>query len=253
MSPASPPEGGRMTDVVDTNIHMPANDEAHSLWTTNPDAHFPPQPTPAPADLPGIEWNPGTNEWAPSNTPIGGGSAEGANQEPSHGDVQPASPQSSEPGVVTGTTPDARGTLLSSVRNPPASTPLPVQRVEHVITTQEEGNDLVRTRTVRVSGTVPVVLLEENPHRTRALLKLVTSNGVITISPIRQGGIGASTAGVPTAPNAGYMIATGDPVHESKSKAGIEALVEDTGASTFCDVTIWEEMSVPGDHPGVGI
>jgi len=236
------------------NIHMPAVDES-GLPTNNVDAHMPPQPQQAPADIPGFTWNPGTNEWAPSNEPVGGGSAEVGNQEPSHGDVTPARPMSraqSEPSP-DGSQDSPRMNLLDSVRQPAASTPLPVQRVEHVITTQESGTDLVRTRTVRVQGTVPVVLLEENPYRTRAYLKMVTSNAVMTIYPLRQGGAGTSTTGVPTAPNAGYMIATGDPIHESKSQAGIEAVVEDTGASSFADVTVWEEMSVPGDRPGIGI
>ena len=193
-----------------TDIHMPAVDES-SLGTNNVDAHFPPQPAQAPADIPGFTWNPGTNEWAPSNEPVGGGSAEVGNQEPSHGDVQPAHPQSREPGGPdTGSQDSPRMNLLDSVRNPPQSTAPPVQRVEHVITTQDEGTDLVRTRTVRVQGTVPTVLLEENPYRTLAYLKMVTSNAVITIYPLRQGGGGVSSTGVPTAPNAGYMFATGE-------------------------------------------
>lgn len=239
--------------MTTTNIHMPAVDES-GLPTNNVDAHMPPQPV-VPAAAPGgFTWNPDTNEWAPSNEPIGGGSAELANQEPSHGDVQPAHPQSREPGGPdTGSQDSPRMNLLDSVRNPPQSMPLPTQRVEHVISTQEDGTDLVRTRTVRVQGTTPVMLLEENPYRTMAYLKMVTSNGVIMMFPTRQGGAGTSTTGIPTAPNGGYLFATGDPVHKSESKAGIEAIVQDTGASTFADVTIWEEMSVPGDKPGIGI
>lgn len=236
-----------------TDIHMPASLE-EGLGTNNVDAHMPPQPAPADTSTVQQQWNPDTNEWAPSNEPDGGGSAELGNQEPSHGDVTPARPMSREPGGPdTGSQDSPRMNLLDSVRQPPQSTPLPVQRVEHVVKTQDDGTDLVRTRTVRVQGTTPVVLLEENPYRTLAMIKMVTSNAVITMYPLRQGGGGVSSTGVPTAPNAGYLFATGDPVHKSESKAGIEAIVEDTGSSLFADVTIWEEMSVPGDAPGIGI
>ena len=241
--------------AVDVSLHMPPVDTATDVAGNNPDAHFPPQPAAAPADIPGWIWNPGTNEWAPSNTPVGGGSAELGTMEPSHGDVTPARPMSRAPSEQNpyGSQDGPRMNLLDAVRNPPQASAPATQVVRHVVETQDTGTDLVRTRTVRLDSTGTVVVLEENPYRVRALIKMVTSNAVAMLFPLRQGGSGTSTTGVPTAPNAGYLIATGDPIHVSESKAGIVGQIMDTGSSSTCDVTVWEELSVPGDQPGVGV
>jgi hypothetical protein len=223
----------------------------------NIDAHMPQPPATTPADVVfGLVWNPQTNQWAPSDEPIGGGNATVANQEPSHGDVPIAAPMSSPP--PTGTTPDARANLLDSVKASGPG-PAPVAQVHHVVETIEQGNDRVRARTIRVQlaavGGGPdggTVLLEQNPRRAFALIKLVTTNGVIIIFPGGQGAGNLAFTGVPTAPYAGFFMATGDPVLKIESSAMVSAIVAYSGTQAFCDVSIWEEMSNPSGDPGIG-
>jgi hypothetical protein len=217
--------------------------------TTNVDAHMPPQPVDPDSTVWADEWNPETNEWAPSSEQH---SVFGL-AEPSHGDVQTAEPMPNDPGDPRtyqdgGGTPDVRKNLLTDVREHRQATPLPVQRVEHVVTTSEVGAALVRGRVVRVQGTLPIVLLEETPNRRRALLKCITTAAVIVINPLRQGG-GIATTTAPAGNLAGFPLATGDPVHEVKSSAGVEAVVSNTAASPFCDVAVWEELDAPA--PGL--
>lgn len=234
---------------VDVNAHMPVA--------------TPPQ-TSSPLDTVfGLAWNPDTNEWAPSDHPVGGGDAENANQEPSHGDEHYARPMGNDPGdpptyTEGGGVPDARANLLDSVRAAPQA-PQPVAQVHHTVETIEQGNDRTRARTIRVQlaavgggndgGTV---ILEQNPARAFALIKCVTTNGVVILFPGQEGIGNLQYTGVPTAPSPGFFLATGDPVLKIESTAMVSAIAADTGTQAFCDLSIWEEMSNPSGDPGIG-
>jgi hypothetical protein len=256
-----------MSDPTQTELHDPApQEDAPGAYQANVDAHLP-SLSASVIDLvenPKPWWNPETNEWAPSNTPhnVAG---PGAPQQPSHGDVMTADPMIDQPGVYGGMagqgggTPDARPNLLDAVRG--SRTPVPAQLapVQHqiVVETKEVASSANRARVVRVqvqgagqNAQQAVTLLENNPNRDRALIKCITTNGVIVLAPLRQGGVPTGT-GVPSGNMAGYPLATGDPIHEVKSSDGVEAYIWNTGAQTFCDVAIWEEMKTPHDEPGL--
>jgi hypothetical protein len=233
----------------------------HEQINANVAAHMPPQPQPSPPDsfLYPMQWNPDTNEWAPSSEQHSTFDV----AEPGHGDERDARPMVNEPGDPrtysdAGATPDGRLNLLDAVRAPQRGVVHPpVQRVEHVITTNEVASGAIRARTVRIENPAtsgspqqPVVLLEANKNRSRALIKCITTNGVIVVTPIRQGGVISGT-GLPVGNVGGYAIATGDPIHEVKSTDGVEAVLFNTAAQAFCDVSIWEEMNTTADMPDV--
>lgn len=231
-------------DVVDRDYH----DQQHDEQSLAVDAHMPPQPGGDPVFA--NTWNPDTNEWAPTNEQH---STFGL-AEPSHGDVPEANPESDEYGRYEGrgSVPDARPNLLDAVRGQGVPLGPPVQRIEHVISTQELGPDadLVRGRVVMVVGNqTPTVLLEQNARRKRALIKVITSASVILLTPMRQGGTPNLTV-APTAPGAFYPLATGDPVHEVKSGAGVDAYGAQAAAGQIM-VAIWEELQQPGHEPGL--
>jgi hypothetical protein len=234
---------------------------------TSVDAHMPPQPEEVaqPSSVFANEWNPVTNEWAPSNNPHAATTVQdpSRNQQPSHGDVHDARPQPSDLGAPwtwappdDGSTPDARMNLLDAVKNPRQVSRPPTQIVHHIVETNEVSSGRIRARVVRVQApaaggndAASVVLLEENKDRDRALIKLITTNGVIVLTPMRQGGLTANTA-VPAGSIPGFPIATGDPVHEIKSSEGVEAYIANSSGQAFCDVAIWEEMKSTQNLPG---
>lgn len=228
-------------------VHLPPdpNDVEHDA-TANIAAHLPPAPGRQPvwADV----WNPVTNEWAPSNEQH---STWGV-AEPTHYDSADATPETQSYGVDErgSSTPDARANLLDAVRSggPPATVPTHI--VQHVITTQEEPSSHIRTRTVRVQGTEPTVLLEQNENRIRAILKVITTSGQVLIGPVHQGQQVRNTA-TATAPLAQWVQSAGDPHLVVESSEGCEALASNTGVTLFSDVSIWEEMKGAGDSPGL--
>lgn len=151
------------------------------------------------------------------------------------------------PGVGVG--PDyAEGPPIESVAHKPPQhqQPAPELVSRHVVETQNVGAALVRARVVPVVGNqTPSALLEYNPNRTRALIKVITSNAIILIGPARQGGAPALTA-APTQGLAHYAQATGDPQLEIKSAAAVEAYgVQAVGGVIL--VSIWEEQISAND------
>jgi hypothetical protein len=245
--------------LVDRNEHPQTQDtDANGVPSaSNVAAHMPPDPGDHPVWA--NTWNPQTNEWSPSNEQH---SVFGL-AEPSHGDTPAAEPMPNDPGDPRsyqdgGGTPDARLNLLDAVRGTGQPVQAPVQRVEHVIHTQEEPSSKVRARVVRVQapaagagGPVTTVVLEENMKRDRAILKCITTSGVVVLMPLRQGGVNVATAGAPAGFMAGFPLATGDPPLEVKAGAGVEAIIANTGGSAFCDIAIWEEMR--DTAPGIGL
>lgn len=192
------------------------------------------------------QWNPPDNEWDPNATPHETWGVEALD----HTDDQTAEPMSEQYGHgPSGTTPDARENLLTDVQNPRTAAPLPTQTVHHIVETVEVGSAVVRPRTVRVVGnTTETPLLEENPNRERAIIKLVTTNGVIIIGAARQGGNPQFNA-TPTGPSNWWYQATGDPVLVIETTAAVVAYgVAVAGA---VDVCIWEELRTPSDAPGL--
>lgn len=220
------------------------NDVEHDA-AVNVDAHMPPSPGRQPvwADV----WNPDTNEWAPSNEQH---STWGV-AEPTHFDAPTATPETPSYGVPDGgVMPDGRLNLLDSVKAGGSPATVPRAVVHHVIETQEEASSHIRTRIVRVQGTAPTTILEQNPNRDRAIVKAITTNGIVVLFPVHQGGVQASAA-VPAGGAAGWPLATGDSDLKVESSDGVEAVVFNSGAQAFCDVAIWEEMKGPNDAPGL--
>lgn len=237
-----------MADTETTDTHSPAPLTIDQPGNVH--AHFPPQAIPNETDEPW--WNPDTNEWAPSSQQH---STFGI-AEPSHADEPVARPMSEAPGQPPGSEgsePEARLNLLDSVRQGGRAehAPVPVQRVEHVVTTEEHAADQIRTRTVRVTGTQPTTLLEQNPNRIRARLKVITTSGQVILSPLHQGGIGVGPVAAATAPLAGWVQSQTDPVLTVEAADGVEAIASNTGVTAFTDVSIWEEMKAAGNSPGL--
>lgn len=196
------------------------------------DAHFPPDQPPT------NEWDPGSEQYSTVGI-----------AEPSHGDDPTAQPMSDAPGQDPGTvgsTPDGRMNLLDAVKGAAPQLP-PVQEVHHTVETFSVGSDRVRGRVVRVvNNNIETTLLEQNPNRVRAIIKPITTNGVIIIGSALQGGNPQYTA-IPTGPAAFYPQATGDPTLTIESTAAVVAY--GTVAAGFCDVAIWEELQA--DAPGL--
>jgi hypothetical protein len=217
------------------------------MTDTNVDAHMPPQAVPADDDpVWANEWNPDTNEWAPSSEQH---SVFGV-AEPSHGDEPHAMPEADYPGGPSdgGTVPDARLNLADTLRGK-GPVPAPVARIEHVVTTEEVAATIVRARIVAVVGNAtPTVLLDEAPNRKRALIHVITAASQILVYPARQGGIPALVA-APTTGGAFWFQATGDAHLEVKAQAAVEAVGITAGGTVL--VAIWEELNTL--HPGIGV
>lgn len=227
----------------------------------NIDAHMPPQPGDT-ADVNPVfatpVWNPDTNEWAPSNEQH---SVFGV-AEPSHGDDPSAMPMSDAPGQppdTVGSAPDARKNLLDAVRQGPTQLPAPVVEHHHVVDVQEQGNVRVRTKTVRVQAQPaggggndyqPVTILEEAPNRSRAVIRVITTNGQVVLTPLRQGGV-QPTLTAAAAPIAGFVLSQADGMLTTEVQAGIEAVVFNVTQQAFADVTVWEELN--DSAPGIGL
>jgi len=168
-------------NVPEDQSHIPnATDEsADALGPHNVDAHMPPQPAgqqTAPQDpvYATPQWNPETNEWAPSNEQH---STWGV-AEPGHGDVEDANPVSESYGhAPSGTIPDRRLNLIDSVRDVRGPTPAPTVHYTHDVRTTEAGAESVRFHQEFVQGTAPPTpILQQNPNRKRALIRI--SSGV---------------------------------------------------------------------------
>lgn len=198
------------------------------------------------------EWTPHVDRWDPNADTY----TEYERQGPGHGDLPDASPMSDEYGQPTsGSTPDARANLLTDVRRVRQTAP-PIQVIRHEVITSEAGAERIRARTVMVtSNAAPTVLLDANPNRKRALIKVITSNQVIMVNEGRAG-YGQPLAAVPTANATGWAQATGDPMLEVKSQAMVEAYgagAVNAGTNTLTTpiaVTIWEEIQDPSHVPG---
>lgn len=199
-------------------------------------------------------WNPETDDWSPSDEPYDVVGVQGdAFGEPTHFDTPDyvgAPIGTDQYGIEDhGSVPVRELNLIDDVKARMRTAP-PAQVVHHVIETFEEGAELVRARVVRVIGNQQqTMLLEENPNRRRALIKCITTAGVVMVQPAHQGG-NLTNAAVPTGNQAAYPQATGDPVLEVKSQAGVEAYGI-VAAPGFVDVAVWEEMTGPKHDPGL--
>lgn len=171
-----------------------------------------------------------TNVWGPRAEPL----ALVGIAEPSHGDDPTATPTAAtqEPG---------RMTLLDSVRQPMQEAPPPPVTIHHVLETQEVGTPIMRARTVVVGSTrQPSVLLEENPDRTRALIKVVTGASTVNIAAGGAATGGNVTASATGQPMAAWPQATGDPLLKVETQAQVIAY---SPAGTNVLVAVWEELT----------
>lgn len=219
---------------------MTANDPNERLHptepTTVPDAHFPPL-----SDVP-VNWNPITNTWEPI-PPL----AEYDVAEPGHEDIPTATPLSDTAGHEDsdgGSTPDRRMNLLDAVRGG-VDPDVPLDNVvHHVMETREAPVSICSGRIVAVVGNAqPSVLLSENPNRTRALIKVITSASVIMVGAEGQGG-NVPLVAAPTIPAGQYPQATGDPVLTIESTGAVEAYGT-VAAPGVILVAVWEEQTDP--------
>ena len=209
-----------------------------------------------------VVWNPHINQWNPSAEPWPeyGTEVPGIAAFQSHGDVVLAEPMSESYGYPDpggGTAPNPSMNLLTDVRDA-GTTARPVQIVQHEVHTYETGGEIVRARTVVVTSTIaPTQLVDENPRRKRALIKVATSTSVIIIQPGRQGGGYNPQSATPVGNQAGWLQATGDPVLEIKATAQVECY--GAGANTNgvltnpITVTVWEEMNATVDESRAGV
>lgn len=191
------------------------------------------------------DWNPATDEWDPNADTEQWGESIGQ-----HGDDPTAVPVSESYGQpAAGTVPDPRANLLTDILGNRQAAPPPTVEHHHVVETIETGASRVRARVVRVVGNQSeVTLLEQNDHRTRALIKVVTSASVIIIGPARQGGNPGFTA-TPTGPAAFWYHATGDGTLEVKASAAVSCF--GTLAAGAVDVAVWEEIESDTSIPGL--
>lgn len=192
------------------------------------------------------EWNPGSDRWDPNSEPVGG-----YHDEAMYGDVGTADPMSeSYGGPPSGTVPEAGLNLLTDV-DVAAPSMLPPIEHHHVVETIELGSDAVRARTVRVvANNIETELLPQDDRRSRALIKVVTSASAILIGAARSGGNPAFNA-TPTGPAVFWYHATGDGVLEVKATAAVSAF--GTSAAGAVDVSVWEELSVKDNTPGLAV
>lgn len=204
-------------------------------------------------------WNPHPNAWAPSVEDFPAYGHDVAEVEyQSHGDVPATSPMTEQYGLADaggGSVPDARANLRTNVRDR-MPIPYPTQTIRHELITQDVGSEAVRARTVIItSNLTPVTLLDENPNRKRALIKVITSTSIVMIIPLRSGGGAEGLIAAPTSNAQGWAQATGDPVLEVKAQAGVECYGVGAAANGTLTVpiavTIWEELIVPNSGPGL--
>lgn len=227
---------------------MPDPTDVEDQYPDSPDAVW--------SDL----WNPHINSWDPTTDTLRTTEDTDVVGYQEHVDEYTTPPLSESYGVErgVGTAPDPRLNVLTNVRQP-GPTPAPPQVIRHEVETYERGSDEVRARTVVITRIdTPVVLLEENPNRKRALIKVITSNAVVMIQPGRVGGSGVQFSAIPSGNSGMWAQATGDPNLEVKSTDQVECY--GTGANTAgllttpISVTIWEEMyaAVPGTGGIIG-
>lgn len=135
-------------------------------------------------------WNPPTDEWSPSAEPH---NTWGVAQ-PGHGDLSMANPMVDAPGdprtvppTTGGSVPDVRDNLLTDVKKSMAVAP-PPQVVHHVVENVERGAESVNVRQITVVGNVaPTQLLEANPNRRRALVRVVPADPAASLNPLYNG------------------------------------------------------------------
>lgn len=186
-------------------------------------------------------------EWAPSNEPL---STFGV-AEPGHGDVSDAAPESEQYGRDTqrgGTTPDPRMNLLTNVREV-ATAATPIIEHHHVMETIDRGTDSVRMQTfvIPAQPADPTIILQENPDRVRAFVKVVTVGVSVLLMPLRGGGASAAAASGGTGPSNSFTFADTDGLLKIETQAGIEAIA----AAALAVVTVYEELSTNAQRPGV--
>ena len=147
-------------------------------------------------------WNPPSNRWSPSDEPhdVFG------RAEPSHGDAFTADPMVNDPGdprtVGAGTAPDVRKNLLTDVRDQIAGMGFTIEH-HHVVETSEQGAEGISVKVVLVQGNLsPTALLEENPRRKRAFLRIVPNTPTQTTNATEQAPANPATGanGVLTVP-----------------------------------------------------
>jgi len=195
-------------------------------------------------------WNPDVNEWSPSNEPEGTyGLAE-----PSHGDVALAEPLT-EPygGPSSGTVPAPGLNLLTDVA-PTGAPAAPPQMVRHDVEvhTYESGAELIRARTIPVVGTTTVTrILDPNPDRRRALIKVATATATVQIGAIDQLNPAIpQTNATPTSPTNTYFLDAIDGVFDIKSADGVDALGVAGLVGNIVYVSVWEELNAPSHDTG---
>lgn len=115
--------------------------------------------------------------------------------------------------------------------------------VHHVVEELDRAAAVVRMRVVRVAGNVqPSTLLDYNPNRRRALIRIVTATQSIFLVPggPQGGGVGGNAAAALSGGNA-WPMTTGDPTLEVKSAAAVWAI--GSAGGTAADVAVWEELN----------
>lgn len=130
---------------------------------------------------------------------------------------------------------------VEDVGHPTPKAP-PTVVVHHIMEAREVGANLIRPRTIRIPAGIqePVQLLQLNPNRRRALIKVTGSSQAIGVI---QGGPGLSSTAAAAANATGgafFIQATGDPLLEVKATAPVWCALQTGGP---CDVTIWEELN----------
>lgn len=175
-----------------------------------------------------------TNVWLPKVEPL----ALIGIAEPSHDDDPTADPAA---GIGAGA-PEERLNLLDAVKAPQAVTP-PETIVHHVLETQEQGTPSFHARTIVVPGAVGVhpvtTVLEENPNRTRAIVKVLTGSGVINLTEGGSGIGGSATASLANAPMAAWPQSASDAPFKIETQAQVVAY--NPGNANVL-VAIWEEV-----------
>lgn len=117
--------------------------------------------------------------------------------------------------------------------------------VHHVMETVDRPAQLIRPRTVNVDPTghgtaaaVPTPILDYNPNRRRAIIKVLGTAQLVFLSVGRGGG--GATAGQGLANAAAFSIATGDPPLEVKAASEVYAYLNTAGP---CTIAVWEELN----------
>lgn len=118
--------------------------------------------------------------------------------------------------------------------------------VHHVMETVSRAAPEVRPRTIVMdtngAGTthaVPTRLLDANPNRARAVIKVLGTAQTIVLARQGAGGNSAMGAGIANG-GMGYQMATGDTPLTITDQSAIEAYLVSAGP---CPVSIWEELN----------